>query len=54
MKVNRNSTPKMVVRAHFSDYARLEQKQHRQSRMLFTSLLMAAWVVIMLIWSWFQ
>lgn len=51
MKVNRKSTPKMVVRPHFSDYENLERRQHRQERMLFTSVLMAIWIVVMLIWS---
>ncbi|MFM8279717.1 MAG: hypothetical protein ACKN9R_05175 [Candidatus Limnocylindrus sp.] len=54
MKVNRKSTPKMVVRPHFSDYERLQRKEESQSRMLFTSLMMAAWVFVMLVWSWFR
>ena len=51
MKVNRKSTPKMVVRSRFNDFARLERKQHQQERMLFTAVLMAIWLVVMFIWS---
>jgi hypothetical protein len=54
MKVNRKSTPKMVVRSRFNDFERLERKQHKQERMLFTALMMAAWVVALLVWSWFK
>lgn len=55
MKVNRKSTPKMVVRTHSeTNYQRFERHQIRRERMLFTSLLMALWLVVMLVWTWMR
>ena len=52
MKVNRKSTPKMVVRPHFvSDYERLEREAHNRQRFSFTVAVMAAWVLAVLIFK---
>jgi hypothetical protein len=52
MKVNRKSTPKMVVRPHFvNDYRRLERKQIQQERMLFTVAMIVVWFVFVAVWS---
>ena len=52
MKVNRKSTPKMVVRPHFiSDYQRLEREARNRERFSYTVAVMAAWVLIVLVWK---
>lgn len=52
MKVNRKSTPKMVVRPHFmSDFERLEREAHNRQRFGYTVAIMAAWVLIVLVWK---
>ena len=52
MKVNRKTTPKMVVRPHFlSDYERLEREAHNQQRFSFTVAVMAFWVLAVLVWK---
>ena len=55
MKVNRKTTPKMVVRPHFlSDYQRLEREAHNRQRFSYTVAAMAAWVLIVLIYKFVQ
>ena len=50
MKVNRKSTPKMVVRPHFvSDYQRLEREARNRERFNFTVAIMALWVLGVLV-----
>ena len=50
MKVNRKTTPKMVVRPHFeSDYQRVEREAHRRERFNYTVAVMAVWVLAVLI-----
>jgi hypothetical protein len=52
MKVNRKTTPKMVVRPHFvSDYERLEREAHNRERFNQTVAVMAFWVLIVLVWK---
>ena len=52
MKVNRNNTPKMVVRPHFlSDYQRLEREAHNRQRFSYTVAVMAFWVLAVLVWK---
>ena len=52
MKVNRKSTPKMVVRPHFvSDYQRLERQERTRERAKFTVALMAAWVIAVILFE---
>ena len=52
MKVNRKTTPKMVVRPHFlSDYQRLEREAHNRQRFSYTVAVMAFWVLAVLIWK---
>ena len=52
MKVNRKSTPKMVVRPHFlSDYQRLEREAHNRQRFSYTVAVMAFWVLAVLVWK---
>ena len=52
MKVNRKTTPKMVVRPHFlSDYQRLEREAHNRQRFSYTVAVMAFWVLTVLVWK---
>ena len=52
MKVNRKTTPKMVVRPHFlSDYERLEREAHNRQRFSYTVAVMAFWVLAVLVWK---
>ena len=52
MKVNRKTTPKMVVRPHFlSDYQRLEREAHNRERFSFTVAVMAFWVLAVLVFQ---
>ncbi len=52
MKVNRKSTPKMVVRPHFvSDYERLEREAHNRERFSYTVAVMALWVLAVLVFK---
>ena len=52
MKVNRKSTPKMVVRPYFqSEYQQLERRERNIERAKFTVALMIAWVIAVVIWE---
>lgn len=52
MKVNRKTTPKMVVRPNFlSDYQRLEREAHNRQRFSYTVAVMAFWVLAVLVWK---
>ena len=52
MKVNRKSTPKMVVRPYFqSEYQQLERRERNIERAKFTVALMVAWVIAVVIWE---
>jgi len=52
VKVNRKTTPKMVVRPHFlSDFQRLEREAHNRERFSFTVAVMAFWVLAVLVWK---
>jgi hypothetical protein len=52
VKVNRKSTPKMVVRQHFaSDYQRLEREARNRERFNFTIAIMALWVLGVLVFQ---
>lgn len=52
MKVNRKSTPKMVVRPYFqSEYQQLERRERNIERAKFTIALMVAWVIAVVIWE---
>ena len=52
MKVNRKTTPKMVVRPHFvSDYERLEREAHNRERFSYTIAVMAFWVLVVIMWK---
>ena len=52
MKVNRKTTPKMVVRPHFaSEFERLERQAHNRERFSFTVALMAFWVLAVLVFQ---
>ena len=52
MKVNRKSTPKMVVRPYFTwEYQRLERQERARERAKFTIALMVAWVIAVVIWE---
>ena len=52
MKVNRRSTPKMVVRPHFAtEFERLEREAHNRERFGYTVAVMAAWVLAVLVWK---
>jgi len=55
MKVNRKTTPKMVVRPHFlSDYQRLEREAHNRQRFSYTVAVMAFWVLAVLVFQLVQ
>lgn len=52
MKVNRKSTPKMVVRPYFqSEYQQLERRERNIERAKFTIALMVAWIIAVVIWE---
>jgi len=52
VKVNRKSTPKMVVRPYFtSEYQRLEREAHNRERFSFTVAVMAFWVLAVLVFQ---
>jgi len=52
VKVNRKSTPKMVVRPHFkTEYEKFQLESHRQERFEFTVALMIVWVLAVVIWG---
>ena len=52
MKVNRKSTPKMVVRPYFqSEYQQLERRERNIERAKYTIALMVAWVIAVVIWE---
>ena len=52
MKVNRKTTPKMVVRPHFdSEFQRLEREAHNRERFSFTVGVMAFWVLAVLVFQ---
>lgn len=52
MKVNRKSTPKMVVRPYFqSEYQQLERRERNIERAKFTIALMFAWIIAVVIWE---
>lgn len=55
MKVNRKSTPKMVVRPYFqSEYQQLERRERNIERAKFTIVLMVAWVIAVVLWEIFR
>jgi hypothetical protein len=55
VKVNRKSTPKMVVRPYFqSEYQQLERRERNIERAKFTIALMVAWVIAVVIWEIFR
>lgn len=46
MKVNRKTTPKMVVRPHFqTEFEKFQRESHRQERFEFTVGLMIVWIL---------
>ena len=52
MKVNRKTTPKMVVRPHFAtEYERLERQERNIERAKFTIALMVAWVIAVILFE---
>ena len=52
MKVNRKTTPNMVVRPHFdSEFQRLEREAHNRQRFSYTVAVMAVWVLAVLVWK---
>jgi len=52
VKVNRKSTPKMVVRPHFaSEYEKFQREAHRQERFEFTVALMIVWVLAVIVFK---
>ena len=52
MKVNRKSTPKMVVRPYFqSEYQQLERRERNIERAKFTIALMVTWIIAVVIWE---
>jgi hypothetical protein len=52
VKVNRKSTPKMVVRPYFqSEYQQLERRERNIERAKFTIALMVAWIIAVVIWE---
>jgi len=52
VKVNRKTTPKMVVRPHFaSEFERLEREAHNRERFSFTVAVMAFWVLAVLVFE---
>ena len=54
MKVNRKSTPKMVVRPYFSsEYEKLQRESRLQERFEFTVAMMIIWVLAVIVWEVF-
>ena len=52
MKVNRKSTPKMVVRPYKQwEFQRLEREARNRQRFNYTVAAMALWVIAVLIWK---
>ncbi len=52
MKVNRKSTPKMVVRPYFaSEYQQLERRERNIERAKFTVVLMILWIIAVGVWE---
>jgi hypothetical protein len=52
MKVNRKTTPKMVVRPHFAtEFERLEREAYNRERFSYTVAVMAFWVLAVLVWK---
>jgi len=52
VKVNRKTTPKMVVRPHFvTEFERLEREAHNRERFSFTVAVMAFWVLAVLVFQ---
>ena len=52
MKVNRKSTPKMVVRPYFSsEYEKLQRESRRQERFEFTVVMMIVWVLAVILFE---
>jgi len=52
VKVNRKTTPKMVVRPHFlSDFQRLEREARNRERFNFTVAIMALWILGVLVFQ---
>jgi hypothetical protein len=52
MKVNRKTTPKMVVRPHFAtEFERLEREAHNRERFGYTVAVMAFWVLAVLVFQ---
>jgi hypothetical protein len=50
VKVNRKSTPKMVVRPYFSSqYEKLQRESRRQERFEFTVAMMILWVLAVIL-----
>lgn len=55
MKVNRKSTPKMVVRPYFNnEFEKLERESARQERFEFTVALMLVWIIAVVLWEVFK
>jgi hypothetical protein len=52
VKVNRKSTPKMVVRPYFtSEYQQLERRERNIERAKFTIALMVTWIIAVILWE---
>jgi hypothetical protein len=52
VKVNRKSTPKMVVRPYFtSEYQQLERRERNIERAKFTIALMVAWIIAVILFE---
>ncbi len=52
MKVNRKSTPKMVVRPYIqSEYQQFERRERNIERAKFTVVLMILWVIAVGVWE---
>jgi hypothetical protein len=55
VKLDRKSSPKMVVRPHFvSDFERLEREAHNRERFGYTVAVMAFWVLAVLVFKLVQ
>lgn len=52
MKVNRKSTPKMVVRPYFNnEFEKLRRESAGQERFEFIIALMLVWIIAVVIWE---
>ena len=52
MKVNRKSTPKMVVRPYPQwEFQKLERRERTIERAKFTVALMIVWVIVVVLWQ---